>query len=168
MKKIYLISLLIFAGIASSAVSLVVSLLFFDKFIDNDNLIAIAIFVTVEELAKFIFLVFCLEISGTIQTVSRLFSGAILGLGFALFEIILIFLNKGSYLFGIPALTAILPILIIHISTSLVLSLGISTGSEKKMRLWKTSTFFLLAIIIHLCYNFIVMYFSGLRLNFNL
>ncbi len=77
-------------------------------------------------------------------------SGAIYGLGFTLFEIMLRNLNRAVL---IPK--EILFVLFIHVATSILLFLTIRSSRVKKLST-NPLLYLILAIFIHLCYNLIV------------
>ena len=80
-------------------------------------------------------------------------SGAIYGLGFTLFEIMLRNLNRAVL---IPK--EILFVLFIHVATSILLFLTIRSSRVKKLST-NPLLYLILAIFIHLCYNLTVQEF---------
>lgn len=139
----------IVTGFTAGAGSLLLSVLL-QPLIDGYTLLGILLLATVEEGCKAIGL-FGLRSASSLwhQSVMMLFSGSMIGLGFGLFELVLILLNAQATL----SPTAIL-VLGIHTATGLIIGLGVLLNQRFPV-LFVTAL--LLAIGLHVWYNHIVI-----------
>lgn len=133
-----------------SLIFLVIWDMFFDLSALNQSFPLILFLVIVEEILKLSTLLILVDY----QKQSFLFIKAFLfGLGFTLFEYLLIFLNFQSKLDNFNYLIILG---LIHTTTSLFLIIGLTKIKQSKII---TIIYFLLAIFIHLVYNLVVISF---------
>jgi hypothetical protein len=123
------------------------------NFLANAILISTIILVFEEELIKFILLKFLFPIFSKSNLIN-IINGFLFGLGFGLFELILIKLNNFSNIFNL------LPILLIHSATSIIIVLAILRLKKDKKCFY---LYFLLAILLHLIYNLSIIYYQHLH-----
>lgn len=117
------------------------------SFWSKTGIIFVVFLVVIEELLKFILINFLFTKKPEIS-ISNLLRGLLFGLGFGLFEIILIIQKS-------PALISILLILLIHSITSILIIMAVIRLKNKKNIF---IFYFLLAFFLHLIYNLIILY----------
>jgi RsiW-degrading membrane proteinase PrsW (M82 family) len=157
--KVFLFLGCLAVGNLAGLLSLLASLLFqalFSFFIPADSTFWLVVFSILEELLKLIVLFYFLT---TFYKVSlswkeAVFGGVFLGIGFALFELMLIFIQNTPVSF-----LALFLLFTIHGGTSTFLGLGIWSLKQTRRR-FLTAVLIGLPIILHLCYNGFVEVFN--------
>ena len=133
------------AGIVSLLISIIIPVS------NNSSLINLGIFSFIEESLKFVFIYFLISNISKLKTVFDYINISVFfGLGFSLFELFLLYYNQ-SYILSYYFLLNIT----VHIITSLFLALAFIPSIKKLST--KQIIFFLLAFLIHLCYNLIII-----------
>lgn len=150
-KTFWLGIIFLTGGFLSGFLALILSV--FIQYISGILFIYFALLVLAEEVSKLAFIVFLFDKIKTTST-ALLINCALLGLGFVGFEFLLISLENSV---KDPLLLA--PLFIIHISTSVLLGLGIINLTKSRFIF---AIFFLLAFLLHFTYNLTVIN------NFNL
>lgn len=126
------------------------------SFWSKESLVFLIILVLVEEFIKFSLINFLL-INSKIINLINIFKGIFFGLGFGFFEFILIFPKFNPQLFE---LFPILLIMLVHTITSALLIITIIyLKNNSKIFI----TYFLLAILLHLIYNFNIITYQHLQ-----